>query len=218
MERKSRVVIAEDHPIFREGLRSLLSSMEEYEIVEEVEDGVDAVECVERLRPHLILIDLSMPRMGGVEAIQEIKSRFPETKALALTVHKDEEYIVAALEAGVDGYVLKDANRAELITAIQTVLDGKPYLSPAVSEKVIQGYLKGVKKSDATGTESALTDREREVLKLVAGGLTNKMIADHLFISIKTVERHRANIMGKLDLHTPQALTVYALEKGLISR
>ena len=217
MELKKRVVIAEDHPIFREGLRSLLSGMQEFEIVGEAADGLEAVECVERLQPDLLLIDLSMPRMSGVEAIQQIKSRAPETKTLALTVHKDEEYIVAALEAGVDGYVLKDANRSELIGAIQTVLEGKPYLSPAVSEKVIKGYLKGLKKVDVTLSDTVLTEREQEVLRLIAGGMTNKTIADQLFISIKTVERHRANIMTKLNLHTPQGLTLYAIEKGIIN-
>jgi len=216
METKIRVVIAEDHPIFKEGLKALLPSNMGFEIVGEAEDGVEAVRCVEDLKPDLVLMDLSMPRKSGVEAIKEIKGKAPEIKILALTAHSDEEYIVAAFQAGADGYVLKDAKRSEVVAAIETVLTGRPYLSPGISEKMISGYLRGMKPADEPSSASVLSQRELEVLKLIAEGCTNKAVADRLFISVKTVEKHRANIMAKLDLHTPQALTAYALQNKLI--
>jgi DNA-binding NarL/FixJ family response regulator len=219
MDEKRRVVIVEDHSIFREGIRALLSSVLSFEIVGEAEDGVEGVRIVEELTPDFVLMDLSLPRMSGVEAIEKIKERSPDTRILALTVHMDEEYIVAAFQAGADGYVLKDANRTELITAIETIMAGKPYLSPGISEKVIKGFLRGVKVSGGDQPiDETLTQREREVLVLVAEGHSNKAIAERLFISVKTVERHRANLMAKLDLHTPQALTAYAFERGLLNR
>jgi DNA-binding NarL/FixJ family response regulator len=218
METQHRVLIAEDHPIFREGLRALLPANLGFEIVAEVEDGIDAVRCVEELMPDLVLMDLSMPRMSGIEAIREIRKLSAEIKILALTVHTDEEYIVAAFDAGADGYVLKDAKRAEVVAAIEAVMLGKPYLSPGISGMVIKGFLKGARAPQAGAPDSPLTQREIEVLKLIAEGCSNKTVAERLFISVKTVERHRANLMAKLDLHSPQALTSYALEKRLISR
>ena len=218
MKEKQRIVIAEDHTILREGLRALLSSNPNFDIVGEAEDGQNAIRCVEKLKPHLILMDLSMPRMDGMEAIREIKRRCPETKILALTVHKTEEYILATLQAGADGYVLKDATHTELLMAINSVLLGKSYLSPEVSEKVIEGYLEGRKTLKSSSSWDTLTPREREVLKLIGEGYKNKEIADYLCISVKTVEKHRANLMKKLDLHNASALTAFAMEKGLITR
>lgn len=213
---KYRIVIAEDHTILREGLRALLSSNPDFEIVGEVEDGLSAIQCVQKLIPDVVLMDLSMPRMHGMEAIREIKRRIPRTKVLVLTVHRAEEYIVAAFEAGAHGYVLKDASHAELVTAIRTVISGKPYLSPSVSEKVIAGYLEVKKNRKPDSSWGSLTQREREVLKLIAEGYKNKDIADLLCISAKTVEKHRANLMQKLDLHNVSALTAFAMERGLI--
>jgi DNA-binding NarL/FixJ family response regulator len=217
-EKKSRIIIAEDHTILREGLRSLLSSNTNYEIIGEAEDGREAIRCVEKFKPDLILMDLSMPRMNGMEAINEIKKRFKETKILVLTVHKTEEYILATLKAGADGYVLKDATHAELMIAVKNVLSGKHYISPGISEKVIEGYLEGRKTLKTRTSWETLTQREREILKLIAEGYKNKEIADYLCISPKTVEKHRANLMEKLDLHNIQALTALAIEKGLVSR
>jgi DNA-binding NarL/FixJ family response regulator len=217
MKKPYRLVIAEDHTILREGLRALIDSDPELEIIGEAKDGRDALSCVEKLDPDLVLMDLSMPRMHGLEAIKEIKSRFPRTKVLTLTVHKTEEYVYAALQAGADGYVLKDATHAELSLAIKSVLKGNQYLSPAISAKVIEGYLGGAKKPlEHSAWNDTLTQREREVLKLIAEGHKSKEIADLLFISPKTVEKHRSNLMQKLKLHNVAAVTAYAIEKGLV--
>jgi two-component system response regulator NreC len=218
MASKYRIVIAEDHTILREGLRSLLSSNPDFEVVGEAEDGREAIRCVEKLKPDLILTDLSMPRMNGMEAIREIKKQSPKTKILVLTVHKTEEYILATLKAGADGYLLKDSTHTELVMAVKNVISGKHYISPEISEKVIEGYLEGRKTLKLRTSWETLTQREREVLKLIAEGYRNKKIADDLCISVKTVEKHRANLMEKLNLHNVQALTAFAIEKGLVSR
>jgi len=213
-----RIVLADDHTILREGLRALLSADPDFEIIGEAGDGREAVRCVEKLGPDLLLMDLSMPRMSGMDAISEIKKRYPQTKIIALTVHKTEEYLLSTLQAGVDGYVLKDATHDELVMAIHNVMAGKRYLSPGISEKVIEGYLDGKEDSLAASSWQKLSQREREVLKLIAEGYKNKEIAEDLCISLKTVEKHRANLMKKLDLHNAAVLTVYAVEKGLVSR
>jgi two-component system response regulator NreC len=218
MREKKNIVIAEDYTILREGLRVLISSNPDFEVVGEAGDGREAIRCVEKLQPDLILMDLSMPRMNGMEAIREVKKRSPKTKVLVLTVHKTEEYILATLRAGADGYALKDATHAELMVAIKNVLSGKHYISPEISDKVIEGYLEGKKTLKPRTSWETLTQREREILKLIAEGYKNKEIADYLCISPKTVEKHRANLMQKLDLHSTSALTVLAIEKGLVAR
>jgi two-component system response regulator NreC len=218
MSQRVRIVIAEDHTILREGLRSLLSSNPIFEIVGEAEDGREAIRCVEKFKPDLILTDLSMPRMNGMEAIKEIKKESPATKVLVLTVHRAEEYILATFRAGADGYILKDSTHSELVMAVKNVLSGKHYISPEISEKVIEGYLEGKKTLKSRTSWETLTQREREILKLIAEGYKNKKIAEDLCISVKTVEKHRANLMEKLDLHNIQALTTFAIERGLVSR
>ncbi len=216
MGKKIRIVLAEDHTILREGLRALLSADPKFQIVGEAADGREAVRSVEKLGPDLVMMDLSMPRMTGMDAIREIKKRYPETKVVALTVHKTEEYLRTTLQAGADAYVLKDATHDELLMAIENVLEGKTFLSPGVSEKVIEGYLAGQGTRMPNSVSELLSQREREVLKLIAEGYKNKEIADDLCISLKTVEKHRANLMKKLDLHNAAALTAYAIEQGLI--
>ncbi|MFP3871202.1 MAG: response regulator [Syntrophobacteria bacterium] len=215
---KKRIVIAEDHRILREGLRALLTSDSGYQVVGEAADGLEAIRCVRETDPDLILLDLAMPRLNGLSAIKDIKKLSPETKVLALTVHTNEEYILEAFQAGAEGYCLKDAGRSELLLAIENVFSGKPYLSPAVSEKVLEGYLEGRKKIKSDPLWDSLTRREREVLKLVGEGHRNREIADYLCISVKTAEKHRANIMKKLDLHSAAELTAYAIEKGLVTK
>src|SRR4030043_1652385 len=186
MGQKIRIVIGEDHTILREGLRALLSSGPNYEVVGEAEDGREAIRCVEKLKPELILMDLSMPRMNGMEAIKEIKRESPGTKILVLTVHRAEEYILATFGAGADGYILKDSTHSEWVMAVKKVLSGKHYISPEISEKVIEGYLEGKKTLKYKTSFEILTSREREILKLIAEGYKNKRIEDNLCISVKT--------------------------------
>jgi len=216
--RRYRVLVAEDHAILRDGLRALLSASPDMEVVGEVDNGRDAVRQIYALKPDLVLMDLSMPGTNGVEAIREIKRRNLEIRILALTAHKNEEYIRAALHAGASGYMLKDSTHAELLTAIRSVMAGKIYLSPGVSEKVISGYLGDDRAETATTRQDTLTNREREILKLVAEGMQNKEVSAYLSISVKTVEKHRANMMKKLNLHNTAALTSYAIENGLVAR
>jgi two-component system response regulator NreC len=211
-----RIVIAEDHTILRAGLRALFSSRKDIEVVGEAGDGREAVRIVDKLVPDLLLIDLSMPKLNGIDAIREIKNRHPRIKIIVLTVHKNEEYIMASLEAGATGYILKDASQNELILALEYVMDGKTFLSPSISDKVVDAYLMN-KKTNKTSLLDNLTSRELEVLKLIAEGHKNKDIADHLFISLKTVEKHRSNLMAKLDRRNTAALTAYAIEKGIVA-
>jgi two-component system response regulator NreC len=218
VKKSYRIVIAEDHTILREGLRALLSTDPQFDVVGEAGDGRAAIRRCDELAPDLVLMDLSMPRMHGFDAIKEIKRQSPEIKIIVLTVHKTDEYILATLQAGADGYVLKDATQSELVMAIRNVLAGKRYLSPGISDRVIEGYLEGKETIKTSSAWDTLTRREREILKLIAEGYKNKEVADHLFISLKTVEKHRANLMKKLDLHNAAELTVFAMEKGLVER
>lgn len=218
MKNPYRIVIAEDHRILREGLRSILTSNPDVEIVGEADNGLDAIRCTDKFKPDLLMIDLSMPKMNGLDAISEIKKSLPDTKILVLTIHKDEEYIYASLKAGADGYLLKDATRTELLLAVESVLNGKTYISPEVSEKLVTSYLNGRKPEKAESSFESLTRREKQILKLIAEGHKNRKIGDFLCISIKTVEKHRANLMKKLDLHNASELTAFAMEKGLVTR
>jgi two-component system, NarL family, response regulator NreC len=213
-----RILIAEDHKILREGLKALFSVYPEMEVVGEAEDGRAAVKCAEACTPDLVLMDLSMPKTTGLDAIREIKKNYPAIKILVLTVHESDEYIQKALHAGADGYVLKDSDRVELLSAIKYVMEGKRYLSPGVSDKVIEGYLLGNDNLKTKTSWDSLTHREREILKLVAEGYKNQKIADYLCISLKTVQKHRANLMEKLNIHHTAGLTALALEKGLITK
>lgn len=218
MENKFRIALVEDCTILREGLRSLLGMGLDFEVVGEAEDGLAAIRCVENCKPDLVLLDLSMPKMNGLSAIKEIKRISPKTKILTLTVHEQDEYILEAFRSGADGYCLKDANHDELIFAMKIVLSGKPYFSPGVSEKVLEGYLEGKKTLKSKSLWETITAREREILKLVGEGNKNKKIAELLSLSEKTVEKHRANIMEKLDLHNTASLTAFAIEKGLVAK
>jgi DNA-binding NarL/FixJ family response regulator len=218
MGTKRRVLMVEDQTILREGLKALLSFHTDLEIVGEAGDGLEAIKLVDKLQPDLVLMDLSMPRMSGIEAIQEIKKKWPDLKILVLTVNDTEEYISATLKSGAEGYVLKESTRDELLQAIQNVLNGKRVLSPGVSLKVIAGYLEGKKDRQVLSPWDKLTLREREILKLIGEGHKNKTIAEFLCISPNTVEKHRSNIMEKVNLHNASALTAYAIEKGLIER
>lgn len=215
MHCKIRIAIAEDHTIVREGLKSIISDNSNFEIVGEAEDGIEAIKIVNQFKPNIILMDLSMPKLNGLDAISEIKSISPETKVLILTVHKIEEYVRATLQAGADGYLLKKSSREELLNAINHVLSGEPYLDPGISNVIINGYLNGNTDILAKSGLNSLTKREREILKLIAEGYKNTEIAEYFCISLNTVEVHRGNLMKKLDLHNVAALTSYAINQGL---
>ena len=218
MPRKKRIVIAEDHKILRQGLRSLLSTSDDLEVVGEAQDGMDAIQTIRESNPDLVLLDLNMPKMDGIAVIKDIKRRSPETKILALTMHKNEEYILEVFKSGGNGYCPKSSGHEELMMAIRAVLSGKQYVSPEISGLVLEGYLESRKTIREKSSFDTLTQREKEVLKLVGEGYQNKEIADYLCISPMTVEKHRANIMQKLNLHTASALTAYAIDKGLVTK
>jgi DNA-binding NarL/FixJ family response regulator len=218
METRKKIIIAEDHQLFREGLKAMLSAEPAFEIVGEAKDGLEAIHCVKQNQPDLLLLDLSMPKLSGFSVMKEIKKLSPEIKILALTIHESDQYVLEAFEAGAEGYCIKDASREELLAAINTVLEGNAYISPAIVDNVMEGYLEGRKKIKSKTTWDTITSREREVLKLLAEGYLNKEIGELLHISVKTVEKHRANIMNKLNMHNAAALTAYAIEKGLVVR
>lgn len=211
-----RVLLADDHTILREGLRALLDAAPEIMVIGEAADGHEAVQMTNQLSPDVVLIDLSMPRMNGTEAIELIRKRNPNLKIIALTVHRTEEYVRATLDAGANGYVLKDDTRNELISSINAVMQGKTYLSPSICSQLVNGYLEPHNPNGSCTSWDALTLREREVIKLIAEGNTNKMIARMLSISVKTVEKHRGNLMKKLGLHSASKITAYAIEHRLI--
>lgn len=218
MLKTKNIVLAEDHRLLREGLKALLQTEKDLQIIGEAENGLEAIRCVEKHAPDLILLDLSMPKMSGISVIKEIKSRFPEVKILALTIHESDQYVLEAFQSGADGYCLKDASRDELLIAIKSVLNGKTYISPGISEGIMVGYLEGKKIIKGSTAWDSITQREKDVLKLIGEGYRNKEIADFLNISVKTVEKHRANVMKKLDLHNVSALTAYAIQKKLVTK
>ncbi len=219
---KHRLLIAEDHGILRDGLRSLLENTDDMEVIGEATNGREAVQLAVKLHPDLVLMDLSMPDTNGTEAIPAIKNRARDIKVIALTVHKAEEYVRASLNAGADGYVLKEESQAELLNAIRNVLAGQTYLSPGVCKHVVTGFLAKdePRKEEGVGghTWDSLTVREREILKLIAEGKRNKDIAAYLSISVKTVEKHRSNLMRKIGAHNISQVTAFAIENNLITR
>ena len=211
------ILLADDHSILRAGLRSILNSKSELNVIAEVDNGMDAVKSALAIKPDLLLTDLSMPKKNGTESIFEIKKRLPDIKCLVLTMHNTEEHIRMALNAGADGYVLKDDSHEELLTAIKTVLSGKMYLSPSICGNVINGYLNTPSDKAPQSLWDTLTRREKEIVKLIAEGDRSKDVAEQLSISIKTVEKHRSNLMKKLDLHSVSSLINYAIKKGIVN-
>lgn len=212
-----RVLLVDDHTLFREGLRALLAAESDISVVGEAADGREAVEKVEALAPDLVLMDIVMPRMDGLEATARIKQRHPAVRVLILSMYDDEEYVQEAIQAGASGYLLKGTAADDLIVAIREVHAGSSFLNPAVAAKLIEDYVRRVRGGQDATPEDPLTAREREVLKLIVEGNTNREIADVLCLSRKTVESHRANIMRKLGLHDVTELVKYALRTGLIT-
>ena len=213
-----RILIVDDHTIMRDGLQSLLASEPGFEVVGTAADGKSAIRRVNELKPDIVMMDLTMPGTSGIDAIAHIKRQHPAIKLVALTFHKEDRYIHATLEAGADAYVLKDDSRTELLTALTSVLNGKQYLSPSICDRVVAGYLSGGDPDAKEPTWELLTKREREVIKLIAEGYKTREIAEYLSLSPKTVEKHRTNLMKKLDLHNVSAVTLYAIQNGLVSQ
>ncbi|HUV27094.1 MAG TPA: response regulator transcription factor [Anaerolineales bacterium] len=210
-----RVLLADDHTILREGIRALIEDLGDMEVVGEAEDGQATVKMVAQLLPDVVVMDIAMPLLNGLEATRQIRRDFPQVKVLILTMHENEEYIRQVLAAGALGYVLKDAAARDLLGAIRTVYQGEAVLSPAITRLVIEDYLRwgDIRPEDTT---NGLTAREREVLQLIAEGYTSKEIAGILSLSVKTVQSHRTNLMNKLDLHDRGELIKYAIQKKII--
>ena len=214
---KIRVLLADDHTIVRQGLRALLDSQEDIEVVGEAEDGRQAFEKTKELIPDIVVIDITMPNLNGIEATRQIKKQNPEIKVLVLTVHDNEEYIHQILQAGASGYLLKESAVTDLVSAINAVKKGGIFLSPAISKVVVKDYIRHAE--EGTGdfdSLNILTNREREVLQLIAEGHTNREVANILKLSVKTVDVHRSHIMEKLNIHDVTGLVKYSIRKGLI--
>lgn len=211
----TRIVIADDHPVVRQGLKSLLSRYPEMIVEGEANDGAEALALASRLKPDLLLLDIAMPGMNGLDVLQRVKKSAPEVRVLILSQYDSEEYLFTALRYGASGYLLKENSSQELFSAIQAVANGDMYLSPAMLQALVSEFL-SLQELTSKGKDE-LTTREEEVLKLVAKGLTAREIAEELSISLKTAQTHKYNIMQKLDLHNQAAVVKYALRKGIIA-
>lgn len=215
MKKKYTILLADDHSILRAGLRSILNNEPNLEVIAEVDNGKDAMKTAMALQPDLLLTDITMPKTNGTECIRELKKRTPKIKILVLTMHSSEEHVHAALNAGANGYLLKGDSHDEFILAINNILNGKTHLSSSISGNIVKGYLNSSDKSQPMASWEALTHREREIIKLIAEGYRSKDIAEYLSISNKTVEKHRSNLMKKLDLHSVSGLTNYVIQNEI---
>lgn len=220
MDLKKKVVIALTPQMLREFLSSCLTETESFSltVVAELEDGMEAVSAVNEHIPDLLILGLALPRLSGISVINAVRPRHPEMKILVLTDYEDDLYVLEAFQAGANGYCIKDSSMDEMLLAIESVLAGKKFLSPGITADILDGYLEAHEKTRESTEWDSITQREREVLKLVAEGFKNKEIADMLHVSCKTVEKHRSNIMSKLGLHNVAALTTYAIDRGLVKR
>lgn len=216
MAKAYRVILADDHILVRRGLRRILEEKADLEIVGEVGDGLELLNILNKIAPNLIILDVSMPNLRGIEAIPEIRHIRPEAKVLMLTMHKEEEYLYQAISAGANGYLLKEDAEKELFTAIDSIQGGKIYISPGLADQSMQNWARMRRGENDSKVEETLTIRQREILKMIAEGRSNKEIGDLLCISVRTVERHRANMMDKLNIRKIAELVQYALKKHYI--
>lgn len=218
MEARKTAVLAVGPQMFREFLSSTLRDREglELTVVDDVDDGMQAVASVHEHAPDLLLLGLSLPRLSGMSVINNVRAKYPDMKILILTEYEADQYVLEAFQAGANGYCIKDASTTELVLAIESVMSGKIFISPGIAEGVLDRFLNGQDKIEENSSWDSITQREREILKLLAEGYKNKEIGEMLHISSKTVEKHRSNIMSKLGLHTVAALTAYAIERGLV--
>jgi two-component system response regulator NreC len=213
---KIRILLADDHTLLRAGLKMMLNAQPDMEVIGEAQDGHQTILEAQKLQPDIILMDITMPDLNGIEATRQIKRLLSDVKILVLTMHENDEYVFQALRAGASGYMLKEAADTELITAIHVITSGQFYLSPTAQSVVIGDYLQRVRTGEERDSYSSLTEREREILKLVAEGHTNNQIAERLIISPKTVDTHRTHVMDKLNLHSRAELVKYAMRRGLL--
>ncbi len=216
MGNKIRVVLADDHRMLREGIRALLERQDDIKVVGEAADGREAVRLVSQLCPDVVVMDVSMPLLNGIEATRQIRRDCPTARVLTLTVHESQDYVAQLLAAGASGYIIKRAGGDDLVSAVRAVHRGEAFLHPSIAKVVIQDYVQRLQAGQGLSAQDVLTDREREVLQLIAEGYTNREIADLLHLSIKTVQSHRSNIMRKLDLHDRGELIKYAIQQGII--
>jgi DNA-binding NarL/FixJ family response regulator len=211
---KTRIMLADDHRIMREGLKSLLNDEPEMEVIGEAENGRKAIEMADELSPDVVVMDIGMPELNGIEATRRIVQDHPHTKVVALSMHSDRRFMSEILKAGASGYLLKDGAFEELAGAIRTVMSQKMYLSPRIADVVVEDYVRHLPRAEPS-VFAALTPREREVLQLLSEGKATKQAAACLHVSVKTVETHRRQIMTKLDIHSVAELTKYAIREGL---
>src|SRR6266699_936877 len=213
---KIRILLADDHTILRAGLKMMLNAQPDMEVVGEAPDGHQAIAQAQRLQPDIVLMDITMPDINGIEATKQIRKLLPDIKVLVLTMHEHDEYVFQALRAGASGYMLKEAADTDLFSALRVIQSGKFYLSPTAQSVMVGDYLQRVRTGEEKDSYSSLTEREREILKLVAAGYTNNQIAELLVISPKTVDTHRTHVMDKLNLHSRAELVKYAMRRGLL--
>ena len=216
MGNRYRVILADDHALVRRGLKLILEESPNLEIAAEVRDGLELLSVLQKINPDLIVLDVSMPNLRGIEAIPEIRRIRPNAKVLMLTMHKEEDYLYQAISAGANGYLLKEDAEKELFSAIEHIKNGKMYISPGLADQSMQNWARMRRGEDDAQHVESLTVREREILKLIAEGKSNKEIGDLLFISVRTVERHRANMMSKLNIRKTAELVQYAMRKHYI--
>lgn len=209
-----KILLADDHELIRTGIRNLLGANKDFAIVGESGDGEETITKVREVKPDVVVIDISMPKMSGIEVTKHLREKFPAVKVLVLTMHENVEYVYQIYKAGAGGYLLKNAGREEITSAIYAVARGEKFFSPRVSELMISEYMQQAERRDNQSSNTTLTKREEEVLRLIAKGLNNQQISGQLFISPRTVDTHRTNIMQKLDVHDVANLVRYALEHG----